>query len=72
MNKYWYVYKVGGGAPYYRHYSKDGALEEAKRLVDAVGGVFEVLEIVALVQPAPKHYVYTFDDFSPVSDGIPF
>jgi predicted ATP-grasp superfamily ATP-dependent carboligase len=55
--KYWYVYKLWGGPPNYKHPSYDEAVQEAKRLVDTVGGEYEILEAVAIVKAAPKYVV---------------
>ena len=75
MSKYWYVYKRFGGPPIFQHASYLGAVEEAKRLVDTVGGEFEILEAVSVVKAAPKHFIeilrinaYTTTD----PDNIPF
>ena len=55
--KFWYVYKRWGGAPSYKHASYDEAVREAERLVDDVGGEYEILEGVAVVRAAPKYVV---------------
>ena len=55
---YWYVYNYGG-APRVRHLSYNSAEAEAKRLCEATGAVYEVLEAKAIVSPAPKTVVQT-------------
>jgi hypothetical protein len=78
--KYWYVYKLWGGPPNYKHlsYSYDKAVQEAKRLVDTVGGEYEILEAVAVVKAAPKYVVETLLNAVHIMDeqdpdtGIPF
>lgn len=57
METIWYVFKTHGGAPSYRHPSYESAVEEAKRLVDRIGGEYEILELKSLVKAAPKHVV---------------
>ena len=76
--KYWYVYKLWGGPPNYKHLSYDDAVREAQRLVDTVGGEYEILEADSVVRAAPKYVVETLlnsvqimDEQDP-NDGIPF
>jgi hypothetical protein len=69
---HWYVYKRGGGTPFYRHLSYESAVLEAKRLVDAVGGEFEILEAKALVKEAPKYVVEEFRNSVQLMDEPPF
>lgn len=57
MQSFWYVYKVFGGAPSHRHYSYEAAEKEAQRLIDTIGGEYEILECVATIKPAPKYVV---------------
>lgn len=57
METIWYVFKKHGGAPSFRHPSYESAVTEAKRLVDAIGGEYEILELKSVVKPAPKHVV---------------
>ena len=76
--KFWYVYKRWGGAPSYKHASYDEAVREAGRLVDDVGGEYEILEGVAIVKPAPKCVVeplpYPVPHIAPRNDDdeVPF
>ena len=76
--KFWYVYKRWGGAPSYKHASYDEAVREAGRLVDDVGGEYEILEGVAVVRAAPKYVVETLTNSVHIMDeqdpdtGIPF
>jgi len=75
---YWYVYKRGGGAPRFQHTSYDEALREAKRLIDRIGGEYEILEVQAVVKPAPMYVIETPTNTSLVligdgdEDDIPF
>jgi hypothetical protein len=70
MENYWYVYKKFGGSPHFKHPSFDSAVAEAKRLVDTVGGEYEILEATAVVRAAPKHVVETLS--TRVYTGPPF
>ena len=76
--KFWYVYKRWGGAPSYKHASYNEAVREAERLVDDVGGEYEILEGVAVVRAAPKYVVETLLNSVHIMDeqdpdtGIPF
>jgi hypothetical protein len=54
---YWYVYRRYGGAPSFRHTSYNEAVQEAQRLVDQLGGEYEILQAVAIVKAAPKYVV---------------
>ena len=68
QTKFWYVYKRCGGAPFYRHYYYDQAVREAQRLVDQLGGEYEVLECRAIVKTAPKYVVETLLDAAAIAD----
>jgi K+-sensing histidine kinase KdpD len=57
QNTFWYVYKRFGGAPHYKHTSESSAIQEAQRLVDELGGEYEILEAKAIVKAAPKYVV---------------
>lgn len=59
MGKFWYVYQRFGGAPYYKHLSYTSAVTEAQRLIDTVGGEYEILEGLAIVKAAPRYVVET-------------
>jgi hypothetical protein len=67
MQTYWYVYKTYGGPPKHRHNFYEDAIEEAKRLVDTVGGEYEILQAVSVVKAAPK---YVVDSCRPVVPPI--
>jgi hypothetical protein len=60
MTSYFYVSKIGGGKPSFKHLSFDEAVREAERLIDTVGGEYEILEARAVVKPAPKYIVQDF------------
>lgn len=48
MNKFWMVYGLNRSSPTYKHYSKENAQEEAKRLAQKCPGeTFVVLSAVA-------------------------
>ena len=68
MQTYWYVYKKGGGSPQHKHLSYDDAVDEAKRLVDRVGGEYEILQAVSVVKAAPK---YVVDSCRPIVPPAP-
>lgn len=70
QTKYWYVYKRLGGPPIYRHTSYDNAVQEAQRLVNRVGGEFEILEARSIVKAAPRWIVETLYDAGEVSRAI--
>lgn len=82
METFYYVYKVGGGRPTYKHETYELALREAQRLIDSVGGEFYILKAEALVKAAPKYVVQeTISRFRGrdwvseqkiYEDGIPF
>ena len=55
-----YVSKIGGGKPTFRHNSFDEAVREAQRLIDNLGGEYEILEVRAVVKAAPKYIVQEF------------
>lgn len=57
METIWYVFKKFGGAPSFRHPSYESAVTEAQRLIDMVGGEYEILKLESVVRPAPKHVV---------------
>jgi len=57
MQPYWYVYRRGGGVPHHKHLSYEDAVREAQRLIDKVGGEYEILQAVSLVKAAPKYVV---------------
>lgn len=61
---FWYVYKVGGGPPRYKHSTYDLAVTEAQRLAEMYGGEYEVLEAKAKVTPVPKTVVETFCQYT--------
>ena len=63
---YWYVYKRGGGSPRFRHTSSDEAIREAKRLIDTIGGEYEILEVIAVIKPAPRYVIETSTNAPPV------
>jgi len=47
--KFWVVMKrFGGTRPAFRHATKESAVKEAKRLTEATGGIFFVLEVVGV------------------------
>lgn len=68
MRTFWYVYKRGGGPPSYQHISYELALAEAQRLIDRVGGEYEILKAEAVVRPAPK---YTVEELCPENGQRP-
>ena len=77
QTKYWYVYKRYGGAPNYRHTSYELAVTEAQRLVDQLGGEYEILEAVAIVKAAPRYVVENRNQLPSVrlmdeDEGVPF
>jgi hypothetical protein len=77
QTKYWYVYKRYGGAPNYRHTSYELAVTEAQRLVDQLGGEYEILEAVAIVKAAPRYVVENLNQLPSVrlmdeGEGMPF
>lgn len=73
METIWYVFKKFGGAPSFRHPSYGSAVAEAKRLVDTIGGEYEILEFKGLVKAAPKHLVLSAGYPRPsYDDGVPF
>lgn len=57
METIWYVFKKFGGAPSYKHASYESAVEEAKRLVDAIGGEYEILRLESVVKPSAKYTI---------------
>lgn len=57
METIWYVFRKHGGAPSYRHPSYESAVEEAKRLIDTIGGEYEILELKSVVKASPKYVV---------------
>ena len=57
MTTYFYVSKIGGGKPTYRHLSFESAMTEAERLIDTVGGEYEILQARAVVRAASKYVV---------------
>ena len=67
MQTYWYVYKRWGGPPRHQHLSYEDAVREAQRLIDTVGGEFEILQAVSVVKAAPK---YVVDSCRPVVPPI--
>lgn len=75
MTSYFYVSKIGGGKPSFKHLSFDEAVREAERLIDTVGGEYEILEARAVVKPAPKYIVQDFQqsaEFSAVLGYPPY
>lgn len=60
MTSYFYVSGIGGGKPSFKHNSFDEAVREAQRLIDTVGGEYEILEVRAIVKAAPKYVVESF------------
>jgi hypothetical protein len=62
MTNFYYVYKVGGGRPTFKHPTFQQAVAEAQRLVDTVGGEYEILDAKAVVKAAPK---YVIEELSP-------
>jgi predicted ATP-grasp superfamily ATP-dependent carboligase len=58
---FYYVYKVGGGRPTFHHPTFEQAVSEAQRLVDSVGGEYEILEARAIVKAAPKYVIETLN-----------
>jgi hypothetical protein len=57
MTGYFYVSKIGGGRPTYKHLSFEAAIKEAERLIDTIGGEYEILQARAVVRAAPKYVV---------------
>ena len=57
MTSYFYVSKIGGGKPSYQHPSFECALAEAKRLIDTIGGKYEILEARVVIEATPKYLV---------------
>jgi hypothetical protein len=81
MQTYWYVYKRWGGPPRHQHLSYEDAVREAQRLIDTVGGEFEILQAVSVVKAAPKYVIEAYSPISVVAaalstpyndDNIPF
>lgn len=78
QTRYWYVYQRWGRGPTHRHFSYDGAAREAQRLIETIGGEYEILEAVAVVKAAPKYIVEPLYNSETISaeqnpdDGIPF
>jgi hypothetical protein len=75
---FWYVYKRGGGPPRYEHTSYNNAVDEAERLVETIGGEYEILEAKAVVKAAPRYVIESLvpavqimDEQDP-DDGVPF
>ena len=64
MTNFFYVYKIGGQRPTFKHPTFNQAVTEAQRLVDTIGGEYEILEAKAIVKAAPK-YVVEMLDYSP-------
>jgi hypothetical protein len=60
MTSYFYVSRIGGGKPSFKHTSFDEAVREAQRLIDTIGGEYEILEARAVVKAAPKYVVRNF------------
>lgn len=67
QTKFWYVFKRFGGAPSYKHPTYNSAVEEAQRLVDELGGEYEVLECRSVVKAAPKWIVEPLYDVGLIS-----
>jgi hypothetical protein len=67
QTKFWYVFKRGGGAPSYRHPTYNSAVEEAQRLVDDLGGEYEILECQSIVKAAPRWIVEPTQDAGLIS-----
>ena len=63
MKTYYYVYKVGGNAPKYKHKTRLKAQTEAERLaVKHSGDHFEILECIGVSSvPAPKASTFWMD-----------
>lgn len=57
QTKFWYMFKRWGRPPSYKHPSYNSAVEEAQKLVDKLGGEYEILECVSIVKEAPKWLV---------------
>lgn len=57
QTKFWYVFRRWGGAPSYKHPSYNSAVEEAQRLIDEVGGEYEIFECRSIVKKAPRWIV---------------
>ena len=68
MQTYWYVYKRWGRAPSFKHPSYEDAVREAQRLIDTVGGEYEILQAVSVVKAAPK---YVVDSCRPIVPPAP-
>lgn len=68
MTNFYYVYKVGGGRPTFKHPTFQQAVAEAQRLVDTVGGEYEILDAKAIVKAAPR---YVIEELSP-SPWVPY
>lgn len=69
MTNFFYVYKVGGGRPTFHHTTFEQAVAEAQRLVDSVGGEYEILEARAIVKAAPKYVIEVLNPSIWASDG---
>ena len=67
QTKFWYVFKRWGGAPSYKHPSYNSAVEEAQRLVEDLGGEYEILECQSIVKAAPKWIVEPLYDVGLIS-----
>ena len=57
QTKFWYVFRRWGGDPSYKHPSYNSAVEEAQRLIDEVGGEYEIFECRSIVKKAPRWIV---------------
>ena len=61
------MFKRWGGAPSYKHPSYNSAVEEAQRLVEDLGGEYEILECQSIVKAAPKWIVEPLYDVGLIS-----
>lgn len=60
QQKGWYVYKIGGRIPEFRHTSFESAVNEAKRLFNSIGGEYLVLRTEAKISAPPSFVVEDF------------
>lgn len=59
MTKYYYVYRVGHKGPTVKHHQLSSAVGEAERLASQhPGGVFEILEAIAITQATAVQTVW--------------
>lgn len=69
--QFWMVYRLGGGAPTFRHATREVAAKEARRLArSAPDRIFVVLEAVEAV--VAQEFVTTTYRAAPKPDPLPF